>query len=146
MVPATKDRKSRFLPYLNSIVTSANTPKQGTSTGKKAKHPPPPLDLVSVSLTTPTSDDSPILVHPTNAGQGVKKANKRNPWRLWGNDMSHLRLKTGGFVHKDMWTFKCGDVDVEEELDSGEEEVFGMEEDAGRKWSLGGEWEVVEVE
>ena len=149
MAPATKDRKSRFLPYLNAIATPVNTLQHDTAMGKRSKHSPPPLDLVSVSLADSVSGDSPVLVQPTDSKYDKKGRNERNLWRLWGNDMSHLRLKTGGFVDRDCWAMKSEEADMEgdfEEMGKNEVEVSEMEDNAGRKWSSEEEWEVVEVE
>jgi len=67
--------------------------------------------------------------------------------------MSHLRLKTGGFIDRDHWAIKDGE--VEEEVGMAEEYMREMgrekmrdvhEGGIDRRWSLGEEWEVVEVE
>lgn len=67
--------------------------------------------------------------------------------------MSHLRLKTGGFIDRDRWVIHNGEVEgevgiVEEDVrEVGQEEMDEVHEgEGGRKWSLGEEWEVVEVE
>jgi len=65
--------------------------------------------------------------------------------------MSHLRLKTGGFIDRDHWAIKDGE--VEEEVGMAEEYMREMGRgnmrdvhEGGIDTSLGEEWEVVEVE
>lgn len=150
MAPATKDKKSRFLPYFTAIATSKNTLRHSActqvGTGKKGRDSPPsPLDLESISLASPGQDDTPVLVR-TDTGEGLQSGNKKKrPWRLWGNDMSHLRLKTSGFVDTTFWAMKSGEVDDEKDVGEGEICEF-YEGEAYRKWSLGEEWEVIELE
>ncbi len=138
MAPATKDRKSRFFPQLNPIIPLANSASNGTGLRKKFKpSPPPPLDLVTVSLASPIDDESPVLGR-ASVGTDIRGGSKRKAsWWLWGNDMSHLRLKTGGFVDWGRWV-------TDGKADVGEEKLY--ESEGERRWSLGEEWEVVEVE
>lgn len=161
MAPATKDRKSRFFPYLvpftlfaTPAITSKYNTGDRTEMGKKSKaSPPPPLDLVSISLASPLDDESPLLVR-ADSGNYARGANKRKAsWTIWGNDMSHLRLKTGGFINRDRWAIENGEVEgrvgaTKEDMAEVEQaEMHEVHESEGdRKWSLGEEWEVVEVE
>ncbi len=159
MAPATKDRKSRFFPHLIPFMLfapPANTSKYnaGDRTGMERKSkasPPSPLDLVSISLASPLDDESPLLVR-ADSGNDARGASKtKASWILWGNDMSHLRLKTGGFIDRDHWAIKDGE--VEEEVGMAEEYMREMGRgnmrdvhEGGIDTSLGEEWEVVEVE
>ena len=117
--------------------------------GKKGRmSPPSPLNLVEVSLASPIDDESPILVRAL-AGNDTRGGTRKKAasWKLWGNDMSHLRLKTGGFVDRDMWVMRDGKIEALGGTEVGQGGTDELRDEKGeRKWSLGEEWEVVEVE
>ena len=90
-------------------------------------------------------DDTPVLVR-ADTGDGADSGNKKKrSWRLWGNDMPYLRLKTSGFVDTNMWAMKSEEAD--DEKDVGESGIYELYDGDGyRKRSLGEEWEVIELE